>query len=560
MKETLFKIEYKKKNAMRKYIYLIFSVLAMQSVVLAQSTALEVYNLMGSKCATSGCHVSASPAGGLDLEGVGASTTAQALDVYNNVFEVAPANGFANAKGYKYIYPGRTDKSYLFRAINEGFETSINLDAQEGVHPTTGLDDEEKELIRQWIQYGAPAQGTVVDTDLIADYYNVNGEAAFPDGPPPAPAANEGFQIKMGPFLLEPGGELEYFQKYELDLPEDVEVNRIDILISNYSHHFLIYDFNPNGSNNIPPGLRLDPDHSNIGLVTAVQDATDLKLPEGTAFKWEEGLVLDLNTHYINYSSTNTYLAEAYVNVYTQPLGTAVQEMKTELIANFNIFIPNNGNMVSYNDAVNYNLGEVYLWGIMGHTHKYGRDYKVYKREAGQKTDIIYDASCPQGTPGCVSPFFDYQHIPIRYVEPFIPINMNFANGLIHEASWVNDGPSNVGFGATSDDEMMVLVLMYLEDITGLPSTTSTQNVDNQIDGVQVFPNPFDESAVIALPKEVKNATIRIFDTLGKEVKRLEQKGSEQVVLKKGKLKSGMYLYRVENEDGRYKTGKIVVE
>ena len=186
------------------------------------------------------------------------------------------------------------------------------------------------------------------DADMIEEYYTTNnGLEAFPDGPPPAPAEDEGFQIKMGSYFLEPNGEVEYYQKYELDLPEDQEVTRIDIQFSDYSHHFLIYDFNPGGDASTPPGLRLNAFHNDIGLVAAVQGPTDLHLPEGTAFRWEEGLVLDLNSHYINYSATNIYKAEVYLNIYTQPVGTAAQEMKTELITHFDFWVPNDGDLVT---------------------------------------------------------------------------------------------------------------------------------------------------------------------------------------------------------------------
>ena len=86
--------------------------------------------------------------------------------------------------------------------------------------------------------------------------------------------------------------------------------------------------------------------------------------------------------------------------------------------------------------------------------------------------ELIYDASCPNGIPGCASPFFDYQHIPMRYFEPLYTVQTGASGGFFHEASWLNDGPSPVWFGATSDDEMMVLVMMYLTDTTGLISNT----------------------------------------------------------------------------------------
>ena len=112
----------------------------------------------------------------------------------------------------------------------------------------------------------------------------------------------------------------------------------------------------------------------------------------------------------------------------------------------------------------------------MGHTHQYGVGYKAYERSAltKKKADMIYDASCPNGIPGCASPYFDYQHIPMRYFEPLEPLTMNIFNGLVHEASWINDGPQGVGFGVTSDDEMMVMVIMYTEDSTGVEVNNPT--------------------------------------------------------------------------------------
>lgn len=524
----------------------------------AQSTAVEVYNILQAKCAT--CHSNASPAAGLDLEGSGTTINAKIQSVYNNTYEVTPANNYAADKGYKYLYPGRVDQSFLFRTINDDFDTYLDVVAEEGNHANTGaeaLTSEEKELLRQWINFGAPKTGTVVDPQLISDYYNGKGAMAFPDGPPAAPAASEGFQIRTGPYFLAPGGEVEYFQKYELDLPEDVEVHRVDVKISNYSHHLLIYDFQGNGDQYISDGLRLNADHSQIGLVAALQEATDLRLPENTAFRWKNDIVLDLNSHYINYSANSVYLAEAYINVYTQPTGTAAQEMHTRLIANTNIYIPNTGAQTMEEQVINTALGDIFMWGMMGHTHKYGTSYKVYKREGGQETDPIYDASCGQGIPGCVSPYFDYQHIPMRYFDELLPVRMSFIDGLIHKATWVNDGPSSLSFGPTSDDEMMVLVLMYVESLEGL--TVATQEAQQTLEGVSVYPNPMEAMAMLTLAPEIQNAQVGLYDMLGRQVRSWKQGNADHIIIEKAALQAGIYTYRVEDGKGRFTTGKLVI-
>ncbi len=534
---------------------------------LFSQTAVRVYEIFQQKCVQ--CHNNVSPQSGLDLEGTGSTVFQRMQDVYDNIFDLSPDNAHAAAKGYKYIYPGRPDKSFLFRKLNNGLEATIQLEDAEGqaMPPSTQpqLSQVERELIRQWVLFGAPLSGVVADEQMIDDYYNLNGLASFPDGPPAAPAAGEGFQIKMGPYYLKPAGqagdELEYFQKYELDLPADVDVDRIDIHISNYSHHLIIYDFDgPSFANSVPHGLRDWPYHFGIGLSAAVQEATDLRLPEGTAFLWDNDLVLDLNSHYINYSSTNTYQAEAYINVYTKAGGTAAQEMKTALFVNENIPIPNNGDLIEHSDIINPTVGEVFLWGLMGHTHKYGVGYKVYARELGQERDLIYDASCPQGRPGCVAPFFDYQHIPLRFYDSFYPLQMNWANGLVHKAQWINDGPSAVNFGLTSDDEMMVLVAMYVEDTTGIDFPVASHEPGLQPQQVAIFPNPMNRTATVRVPAGLGSCNFSLFDMLGREVYRFQGVNYQEFMIEKRALNTGMYLYQLESESGQRFSGKLLVE
>jgi hypothetical protein len=532
----------------------------------AQTATYErVYNILQTNCATAYCHSSTGGSGNLNLEGVGASTAAKMTAVYNNLVGVAPSNAAAAAKGDHLIYKGRMDKSFLFRKINNGIESTVSLDANEG-NPMAILTNVEKELIRQWILYGAPQTGEVVKESILTDYY-VNGLAkeAFPNGAPTAPNPSEGFQVKMGPFFLAPQNnaqgyldEVEYFQKWELDLPSDLEVTRIDTKMGTYSHHFIMYDYdNPAAANQLSHGLRNDISHVSISLVEAIQQPTDLRLPQGSAFKWEDDIVLDLNTHYINYDANNVYKAEVYINVYTQPNGTANQEMFTVLEANPSIYIPNNGNPYTFNQTLNYNLGQVYLWSMMGHTHKYGSGYNVYKRTNGVKGEKIYDASCPQGIPNCSTPFFDYQHIPMRFFDELLPVTFNFSNGIIHEASYINTGSSAVGWGSTSDDEMMVLVFMGLTDTAGVVTNVG-KIIQNPLDEIKVFPNPATQQALFTLPSTVHTFDFVLYDMLGREVRNINGLRDNTFILERNQLEAGIYIYQIKDGTGNIKTDKII--
>ncbi|MFN0176508.1 MAG: T9SS type A sorting domain-containing protein [Saprospiraceae bacterium] len=517
----------------------------------------EVYKIFQNKCVT--CHDHTSPEANLDLEGTGITELHRAQNVASKLVNVNPSNANALVNGYKRVYPGRADKSFLFKKINNGLEASIPaLHAQEGstmpAYPGTALTDAEKEIIRQWILYGAKTTGSQFDKTLVETFYNVGGEKSFPDGPPPGPAPGEGFQLKMGPFFLAPDSEVEYYQKWEMNLPNNVEVNGLDFKISPFSHHFLLYNFTGTGAASIPAGLRIDANHDQINLLAAVQEATDLRLPNKTAFKWDNNIVLDFNSHYINYSLSQPYQCEAYINVYTQSPGTAEQEMFATLLVNPNIPIPNSGDLITHTRSeFQFGADSLYIWGLMGHTHKYGRGYKVWKRLVnGQKGDLIYDASCPMGIPGCPTPWYDYQHIPIRYWEPSLPVK--WSQGIIHEAKWVNEGPTSVNFGPTSDDEMMVLIAFYTEQ----PITVGTNDPGSQLLGNQtlVSPNPTSGNVTFTLPGGVESVrTFRLFNITGQEVLRRTDILGQSFELDLSRLAPGVYFFDADGRRGKLERG-----
>jgi len=530
------------------------------------STSLRVYEILQNNCAS--CHSNENPRAGLDLEGSGATTLDKANAVYRNVVGVAPKNSTAKNAGYQLIQPGRIDKSFLFKKINDGLDKTMVLeDGEESRMPLAeGLSNVEKELIRQWILWGAPKEGEVVSEALLKDFYGGKGAMAFPENPPPAPDPSEGFQLKMGPFFMAPSGETELYLKYQLDNEESIEVNRLEVMMSNFSHHFIIYDYGT-AAESVPEGYRFDQDHTqDVNFVASVAESSDIRLPEKTAFFWDKNHVLDLNSHYINYDTDKVYQSEAYVNVYYQERGEALHQMHSTLIPNFRIDIPNTGELITESAQIQYApfFGdfipqEVFTWSIGGHTHRYGAGYKVWTMKDNQKDELIYDGSCPEGIPGCVAPYFDYQHIPIREWDNFLHIDLR--EGIFHEAKYINDGPESVAWGPTSKDEMMLFGIFYVTDTTGLnlALTTSTKDFDPVFEGVKVFPNPMSSHATVLLSNELGVVDFKLFDMVGKEVKRVNGIRNGYLRLEKGILPDGMYIYTLEDELGRTFSDKIVI-
>ena len=199
-----------------KHIFTFILILTGISLAKAQTTYQEVYSILQSNCATSNCHNNADKAGGLDLEGLGATLTDQQNNVHDNLFKVVPGNTVAAAKNNYRVYPGDPYRSFLFRKISAGFSEDNPLETGEVSHTTESmnLSDYEKEVIRQWIVYGANSGADEVDLNLINEFYTNGGVESVPAAIAP-PAAGEGFQIHLGPFFIPPSAEVEYLSKYE---------------------------------------------------------------------------------------------------------------------------------------------------------------------------------------------------------------------------------------------------------------------------------------------------------------------------------------------------------
>lgn len=502
------------------------------STAQAQSTWTSVYNLFQANC-TAGCHSGPNPSANLDLDENGDKNA-----VYANLIEVAPVNGVAAAKGHKLVDPGYPYRSYLLRkCATPSWDATVNIEQTEGNIMPEGqpsLKKEEIELIRQWILFGAPSNGRVVEPQLLYDYYNVNGKAAMPK--PAEPANGEGFQVRTGPFFLQPGQEVEYYRKYSIENAQQ-EIHRIDNIINDESHHYLLFQFEPGSADQLEDGLR-KVDVSNVfpdqtKYLTGWVDSDSTILPQGTAYKMNENCVLDLNYHIINYNQDSILQADAYINVYTQPEGTADKEMHSELIIYTPtlLIIPATGDEYTFSSAVHSgNRTDVEdddiwnIWFLSSHTHKYGTAYNIFKREPnGDRGDMIYNGNYDP-TYTFELPYYDWAHPANRYFDPLEPINMK--EGLIQEAKYRVYDPENhnfpyvVTFGLTTEDEMMLYFIQYT--VSKVEEETAIEEEEIEETGMSVYPNPYTETTTVRYKLESgSNVRLEVYNAVGAKVAQL---------------------------------------
>ncbi|OWY25764.1 T9SS C-terminal target domain-containing protein [Sphingobacteriales bacterium UPWRP_1] len=522
-------------------------------------TYTSVYNLLVAKC--SGCHGGSSPDGNLNLSAAPAT-------VYNSLVNANPVNPAALAKGHKRIAPGYPRRSFLLRKINHNLDPGNNPTTGEGnampPYPNPALADEEIELLRQWVLHGAPQTGYVADTALIHAFYNGEGLLGVPE-PLAPPPAGEGFQIYIGRYFVPPLTETENFIKYDPQFTAPVEIDHIGVSTVPQNHHFVIYKYYPGQAQFFPEGVR-DTSFSSHGsadiAVGIAPQVTEINLPQGTAYRWEQNTVLDFNYHVVN-TSEFVLGVDAYVNFYTQPVGTAPSVMYSRFFPNFNISIPwNNTDHVEEAlcvDSLETNYWRI--WILYTHTHRYGKDYDLFLRnDDGSQGEQIYEGFYN----------FDYTfnqgyyswgvEAPQRVFDTLLQVDPR--KGIIQRAVYNNyAGPDPIGFGLTSVDEMMVAGFQFVYG-DPLPAL-GTQQPDAPLAAtLQIYPNPMHRQATLLLPAQYQNqpVTALLYNPAGQIVQRIESKGQPQALIEKDNLPPGVYVCQAFTPTKFIGTVKLVVE
>jgi len=551
-----------------KKLYTLVLLSAFFSGAFSQTTYQTVYSILQSNCMSSGCHTTANPQG-IDLSGSPAQ-------VYANLVGVAPTNTAAASSGKKLVDPGNPRNSFLFCKASNGLDANLSLQTGEGADmDSSRLTQTQREMIRQWINFGAKDTGTFADSTTIHTFYVTQG--GQPRVQPPAiPAPGEGYQLYFGPIFMLPGVEFEYNNKSFVLNPNVIDVYRMQTVENPETHHFAIYRFFPGADTMLQNGLNkvngLSDEaflYYNASVVAQWPKSKDVTYPNGTALVWNPGSVLALDYHLINYETT-VIAAEAYLNVYYDPHQSSTIAIQTYPVRyggdNVDALVipPGDSTYTIVQGGAGVNgpnyADSTFYWNIISlqaHTHKTGSNYNVWTRKSnGQKDSLIYNGqydptyTFDQGV-------FTWNDAPYRqFAEPF-PVYM--ANGMIHEASYHNATPDTISFGLLSTNEMFVTFILYYE--SELPYT-SVKDVPFKDDNIKMYPNPANDIEYIRLDDnlQLQGTEMQFFNDLGQMV--IDEKNISSHVFSTNmrNLAEGAYIYRLINNGENIGTGKIVVQ
>jgi hypothetical protein len=331
------------------------------------------------------------------------------------------------------------------------------------------LSEATVNAFREWILAGAPLEGTIPGVPDITD------EPPPPiDRIPRPPVPENGIQLHLPPFAIGPGREREIF--YFLDqplaaLPADVLVQRIDIHMSEHSHHFVLYEWH--GASKPPPGIR------NIAGVTDIvnehrfvlgsqQSFFSLVFPAGVGLRFARGQSFDLNSHYLNLNGEQVLMGEVYINIFFAPPDSITTFVKPLFEINPNINVPPNqtrttvasfpGFTSAQQDPALGSGGRVlrttHIYSLSSHMHRHGTHFSAFLIENGRDVTPprrVYD------NPDWDDPAYELFNPPL-VLQP--------GQGLRFETTHTYDDPPSpsappLRFGITSEDEMAILLGYY---------------------------------------------------------------------------------------------------
>ena len=383
---------------------------------------------------------------------------------YSQLVNRAPKNPVALADGLTLVGTeglASIDKSFLWEKINAPNQAHYFDD-----HPGYGalmplgkppLTNGELEFVLQWILAGAPADGNVVDPDVLD-----NIERYEPPEFEPLPVPTSGVQFHLGPWDVAPNFEREFFYYEPLNNDQALFVNRVDMAMRPGSHHLILYDL----SDDIPEILVPDPQvfrdirdtngnyipstlmiTSHLNFVTGTQwPLMTYHYPPGVALRIPAGTGFDINVHYVNRSS-QIIQGEIYANLHTVDSSQVEHVAERLFMNNLDINLPP---QTSTTLTKTFVVDEkVQIFQLFSHAHEHMTDFRVFIDGGPRDGELVYIA-------------YDWEHPPILELNPMLTLEKG--QGLRLQATYNNDTNSTINFGFLSSDEMMILFGAYYLD------------------------------------------------------------------------------------------------
>ena len=272
--------------------------------------------------------------------------------------------------------------------------------------------------------------------------------------PPPSVPAGTTYSLSFGPVTVNPGGENTQCLVLNLGNPLPIHVGSIHNVLSNGSHHMIVYRSTETVEQTTPIDCvpftdTLDPTKGSTLMVTQKHDDT-LELPEGVAFTLDANQMIRLEVHYLEPTPSPLQIT-ASTTFTTMDDSQFQNEADFLFIGDPDITIPPNSSTTlgPIFFALPPEYSGVNFFAITGHEHKLG-------------TNVTVSVATGPTDPG--NPVYDVtgwlwsEPATVVASPPFVvPDN----GGFRFTCDWTNTTTETVKFGESANDEMCFFWAYY---------------------------------------------------------------------------------------------------
>ncbi|MBL1232528.1 MAG: T9SS type A sorting domain-containing protein [Vicingaceae bacterium] len=90
--------------------------------------------------------------------------------------------------------------------------------------------------------------------------------------------------------------------------------------------------------------------------------------------------------------------------------------------------------------------------------------------------------------------------------------------------------------------------------------TTSVQDVADKSSSFIIYPNPFNDFAIVELKESSDNWSWTLYNSFGQKVQEIKKITNQRLIINKGDLPVGIYLYDIQVKDKLPMTGKLIIK
>lgn len=134
----------------------------------------------------------------------------------------------------------------------------------------------------------------------------------------------------------------------------------------------------------------------------------------------------------------------------------------------------------------------------------------------------------------------------------------SFPNGTPSSATQQN--PSIITFSSGTSQVRLVVITA-----NGCPDTVSHEILTSSIKEIyiddigNVFPNPFSTQTTIYSRKDFKDATLKVYNSLGQAVKQIKNLSGQTITLNRDNLSNGQYFLRLTQDNKIFLVDKLII-